>query len=374
MLRLMPAEVPMRLFGFYKAKPRKSEPQPERFSFNRLHRENSGLAAYYGWGTNPALPTHEELWLHLGCGVRVFDGFVNLDVCPPPDPRIIKWNLLDLWPEELEGTVSGAFSEDCFEHFFFAEQTYILCNLNRSMKFGGVARILMPNLARLINCGDDNHGFLKTTYGAETKADAINYGARFTGHRWLHDQPSFNHMANLCGFHPTATTCSASSVAKLSGLNLRDESTLSFATDLRKARRVRRHFIDPAAIYKSDRIETISDNMMLYVANARRPAVEYILPRDVDPDAIICINFRSSNLSCFDWPLKTLVIGNINKEQPWHFDETLKSQPCMNLITKSQIKIILGTDRDFSSLEFSPADQPGQYFTLGCAEIFTIAD
>src|SRR6516165_8086341 len=99
------------------------------FSLTALAKENPGLASQFLWGYNPTLTERGELWLHLGCGVRVFEGFVNLDVAPQ-DLRVIRWNLLDLWPDELEEKVEGVFSEDCLEHFFYAEQVYILCNIN----------------------------------------------------------------------------------------------------------------------------------------------------------------------------------------------------------------------------------------------------
>ena len=120
-----------------------------KFSVAALSQQNPTLAGHYLW-TNTPMPAYtDELWLHVGCGVRVFDGFVNIDLCPQDD-RVVKWNLLDLWPEEMEKNVAGMFSECCLEHFFQVEQTYILCNLNRAMKSEAVGRILMPSLSLLI--------------------------------------------------------------------------------------------------------------------------------------------------------------------------------------------------------------------------------
>jgi len=349
------------------------------FSLRRLEQENPGLARYFLWDSNPVFTESSELWLHLGCGVRVFEGFANLDFCPQ-DARVLRWNLLDLWPEELDDKVEGVFSEDCVEHFFHAEQTYILCNINRALRPKRVARILMPSLAKLVDqyptYRAGPHDYLHNTWGIETGGDAVNCAMRLTGHRWLHDPQSLAHMSELCGFHATPTECASSSVAKFNGLNLRDESSgsLSFANDLRKTRCISRVMISPALVKGATKVEDLTANGALFVATSKRPVIEYLLPHRIASGSVVCMNFRSSNLSSFEgprtWDLKTLVIDEINCAKPWVFDETLKSQPCMNLITKSQLKVALGGDRDFSRLNFSPAYNIGEYFTLGCVEVF----
>jgi len=75
-------------------------------------------------------------------------------------------------------------------------------------------------------------------------------------------------------------------------------------------------------------------------------------------------------LSSFDWGLKTLIIDELDQLKPWYFDETLKSQKNVNLITRGQLKLALGGDREISTLKFSPAARAGEYFTVGGAELF----
>lgn len=323
------------------------------------------------------LPEKEPLWLHLGCGIRVFDGFVNLDICPQ-DVRVTRWNLLDLWPDELEQNVEGVFSEDCLEHFFFGEQTYILCNINRALRPKSTARILMPSLSRLLETYERfsrlrSNEFLNTPYGAETAADQLNYGMRFTGHRWLHDQQSFQRIATMCGFEAIATDCTTSSVNQLSGLNLRGDDS-SFANDLRKTRTISRSLLFPMNVNGATEVERPTTDAPLFVATSARPTVEYQLPQAIAADSIACLNFRSSNLSSFVYCLKTLLLDDFNADSPWYFDETLKSQPHMNIITNSQIKATIGADRTISRLAFSPAANVHEYFTVGPAEIFLLGD
>lgn len=363
------------LKSFMRAAPGK-EASPA-FSLARLGRENPGLARHYLWDSNTMPAERGALWLHFGCGERVLDGFVNLDFIPH-DERVTAWNLLDLWPEKLADRVEGVFSEDTLEHFFHAEQIYILCNINRALKTGAVARTLMPSLARLVDFSASYRPapdeFLHITFGVETGGDALNMGMRFSGHRWLHDPHSLAHMSALCGFDMTATDCASSSVAKFNGLNLRDESnSLSFANDLRKTRRISRIIVAPVLVTGAEKVEELAADAALFVATSERPVVEYPLPHSLASESVACINFRSSNLSSFaGHNLKTLVIDEINRAKPWYFDETLKSRPCMNLITKSQLRLALGGDRDFSRLVFSPAARCGEYFTQGCAEVFVL--
>ena len=164
------------------------------FSLRQLALQNASLAEHYLWARCGRFPASARgAFLHLGCGERVLDGFVNLDFIPH-DERVFPWNMLDVWPEAMTGTAEGVFSEDLLEHFFHAEQVYILCNVNRVLQPGCVARMLMPSLPRLIDYSTDYapdaDEFLHQSFGIETGADALNIGLRFSGHRWLHSAQS----------------------------------------------------------------------------------------------------------------------------------------------------------------------------------------
>ena len=155
------------------------------FTLSRLQRENPGLAHQFLWSAIPVPSLDSDLWLHLGCGVRVFEGFLNVDLYPQ-HPRVVCWNLLDVWPGDLERAIVGVFSEDCLEHFFLSEQIYILCNINRCLRNGAAARILMPSLERIIANEPTMHVPERPRSrgnGNYTGGDAINFAVRFTGHR-----------------------------------------------------------------------------------------------------------------------------------------------------------------------------------------------
>jgi hypothetical protein len=348
------------------------------FSLRRLADQNPALADHYLWATNRMPAVEGQPFLHLGCGERVLDGFVNLDFIPHDD-RVLKWNFLDLWPDSMDETAEGVFSEDLLEHFFYAEQAYILCNINRVLRSGKVARTLMPSLPRLIDyCAGykpDASEFLHQTFGIETGADALNIGLRFSGHRWLHSPQSLQQLAAMCGFDVLETSCATSTVEQFSGINLRDETnSLSFASDLRKMRSITRVELSPQSIAGASPVEDAIEGVPLFVATADRPSVTYAFREAIGADAVACINFRSSNLSSFsEHNLKSLVIDGLHPDKPWFFDETLKSRPCMNLITRNQLPLIATGSETITTFSFSPAARQGEYFTLGCAEIFSLA-
>lgn len=363
--------------SFFKRTRAPAEQASPALSLRRLAHDNPPLAAQFLWGTNAAPLTAPPLYVHLGCGERVLDGFVNLDFIPH-DGRVFAWNLLDVWPEAWSGAVEGVFSEDVLEHFFFAEQVYILCNSNRVLQPGKVARVLMPSLPRLVEYSTDYvpspDELLHQAFGVETGADALNMGLRFSGHRWLHSEESLRRMAAMCGFDLVPTTCAKSTVDKFNGINLRSEAdSLSFAGDLVKTRPVARMSVAPTAVTGAALVEDVTADARLYVATADRPQVEYALPGRVRVEDVACLNLRSANLSSFfEHNLKWLVLDGQRRDNPWHFDETMKSRPCMNLVTHNQLRLVAPGAASFQQLAFSPAAKAGEYFTLGPAEAFVL--
>ena len=353
---------------------------PPPFSLTSVARSNPGLASHYLWSTNAVPPVAAQpLYLHLGCGEQVLEGFVNLDFIPH-DGRVFAWNLLDLWPEDWVDVAQGVFAEDTLEHFFHGEQAYILCNANRVLAPGGVARMLMPSFDRLVEYGASYKPaadeLLHQHFGVETGADAVNMGLRFSGHRWLHSAESLGRIAAMCGFELLPTACADSTVDKFKGINLRDEAnSLSFANDLRKTGAIVRTLLEPQSVAGASLVEDVGEGIRLFVATDGRPRVEYAMPAAISCQSVACLNIRSSNLSSFrEHNLKSLVIDDARRDNPWHFDETLKSRPCMNLVTQNQLRLVVGDAAEMSRLSFSPAAGVGEYFTVGCAEVFALEE
>ena len=347
------------------------------FSLRALAQSNPALAAHFTWDTNPLPPSPPPFYVQLGCGDRVLDGFLNLDFLPH-DERVHPWNLLDLWPESWIGVADGVFSEDVLEHFYHGEQVYILANVNRALRERAVARTLMPSLSRLVDYGaaysPASRDVMYTMFGVDTGGDALNMGMRFGGHRWLHTQQSLARLAQMCGFEAEPTHCAQSTVERFVGINLRSENdSLSFANDLRKARDVVRTIVAPAAIDGARHVEEVTDGMHLFVSTVDHPTVRYVLPRAIDASSFVCLNVRSTNLSSFlEHNQKWLAINEERRDDPWHFDETQKSRPCMNVATRNQLRAIASSVDAIASFTFSPAARSGEYFIIGCAEVFAL--
>ena len=347
------------------------------FTLSRLRRENPGLAHQFLWNAIPTPSLDSDLWLNLGCGVRVFEGFLNVDLYPQ-DPRVVCWNLLDIWPEDLERAVAGVFSEDCLEHFFLSEQIYILCNINSCLRSGAAARILMPSLERIIVNEPTTRVSEKPRSrgnGNYTRGDAINFAVRFTGHRWVHTQESLVRAARNCGFKAISTNCTMSTVPELSNLNLRSEdNSASFANDLKKRQHISRIVIQPSCISGAEKIESIDPDQILFVTRSVRPMVMYNLEKRIDTRLVACVNFRSSNLSNFGWPTKILKLNSVNDDTYFQFDETLKSRHCMNVITQDHLQFFFEDTREIAQAFFYPAVNAGEYFTIGCMEVFFLEE
>lgn len=357
--------------------PRRRRPRPADFSLRDLARTNPSLAASFTWRGNrlpDVLP--DPLWLHVGCGESVLDGFLNLDFLPG-DPRVAEWDLLEPWPERWPRAARGAFSEDTLEHLFLGEQLYVLCEVNRALADGAVFRVLMPSLARLLAyCA----GFtpragelLHDTYGVETEADAINVGMRFSGHRWLHDDASLAHLAALAGFAATRTTCAASAEPFLAGRNLRvEEGTASFAHDLVKHTAIARTVVEPDEVRGLVRVETVADGIELLRVVEHAAEIRFRLPRPVRIASLACVNVRSADVTQFrEHSLKRVIVRGPGVEGEIALDETLKSKPAMNVLWPALVRRAAGGDeRTIEEIALVPGFA-GDLVTSGALEVYT---
>ena len=346
------------------------------FSLERLLAEEPGLAASFLWQTNrlPAI-LPDPLWLHLGAGENVLEGFVNLDFLPH-DARVTAWDLLDPWPAPWPRAASGAFSEDTLEHFFLAEQLHILCEMNCALAPGAAFRVLMPSLSRLLDyCrgfAPQPGEFLHATFGVETEADAVNVGMRFSGHRWLHDDASLAHLARLAGFEAVKTACAQSTVPFLSGRNLRsEEGTAAFAHDLIKRRGLVRHLLAPARCDGIEMRETVGEGIGFGEVRDGQARVVYRLAQALPVADLACVNARGANLTSFrEHSLKRLEFRGAWGVGAWALDETLKSKACMNLAMPAAIVLACGArDRVVTEIALAPG-KPGDRVTVGPLEVF----
>jgi predicted SAM-dependent methyltransferase len=335
------------------------------------------LLAPYLWRPN-RLPARlpDVPWLHLGCGENVLEDFVNLDFLPH-DARVFEWDFLQPWPDAWPRRVRGALSEDTLEHFFLAEQLYILCEVNRLLDAGGVFRCLMPALDRLIAyCRDFQPRpgeFLYETFAVETEADAINVGMRFSGHRWLHDDRSLAHLAAQAGFESVKTSCAQSSEPFLSGRNIRtEEGTAAFAHDLVKRRAITRHVVTEFAHDGFERVDALGRGIELLRAVSDDASLRFRLSEPVPVEAIACLNVRSATLGeAREHSLKRIELGGDFGAGRWSLDETMKSHATMNVLTSAAIRVAGARKGHLAEVALFPG-RKGDRVTSGALELFVL--
>lgn len=102
------------------------------------------------------LPSHSgsATHLHLGCGPKYLNGFVNIDGNP--------FNRIDLWLDVRHGlpfrsnSVDSIYSTHMFEHFYPDELRRLLGDCHRVLKPGGGIRLIVPNLESAIQAYSQN--------------------------------------------------------------------------------------------------------------------------------------------------------------------------------------------------------------------------
>jgi len=338
----------------------------------RTPKPAAAILAERVWTTNPlpaSLP--EPMLLHLGCGDRPLEGFVNVDFLPE-SPDVVVWDLLARWPMALDSRVSHAFAEDVLEHFFFEEQIYLLAQMNLALRPGGVFRVLMPNLAWLVDVRqkfEPSTDFLSQNFGVPTGADALNLGMRWGGHRWLHDEESVLVLAELCGFAATRTNCETSKVPELTGINLRDESSsLSFAHDLELRDRLTRLMVEPADVSGAIRCGELVSEQPLYRTTHDAARVVYSLPREISTHDIVLVVLRGANLTQQrEHNYSSMRFMDEGPVVP--IDRSLASTAHSSMLAGPLIRARVDPHAT-SHILFEPSRHHGDTFSLGPAEIY----
>jgi FkbM family methyltransferase len=350
------------------------------FSLLELTAKNPSLAAMMMWRYDDWQGAGEYGdYIHLGCGDHVLKGFVNLDFVPYSS-EVYACNLLDIWPGRLTGKLKAFHAEDVMEHFFLPEQLYILASINLLLQQGGLVRVLMPDIAQLwtyaqnfevarhVNSGD----YFADVMRCRSGIDAVNMGMRMGGHRWLHSFDSYRRVAELCGFSAEHTSCATSTDTKLSGINIRDESGISFATELRKTRPLHRRIITSKCVVGAEFVEDLGQGQLLYRATTDDPAVMYAFDTlAVEDIAVMCI--RNANVSEFKEHNFAKAYFRLEESGAIYIDRTLQSVPHANIYSQIDISTAMKGIPNLADVRFDPTDRPGDYFTTGPLELFYYA-
>ena len=82
-------------------------------------------------------------YLNIGCGPYPQDGFINMDLHWMPGVNLC-WDLRKGFPFR-ECSLRGIFTEHCLEHSPFEQSQQFLFSFYKSLKPGGVLRIVVPD-------------------------------------------------------------------------------------------------------------------------------------------------------------------------------------------------------------------------------------
>ena len=164
-------------------------------------RERLGLAA-----------DARALKLHLGSGGHAIAGWVNLDVHPAPLCWNVHWGL-----PFADGAATHVFVSHLFEHLFFPHDAMaFLVELKRVLAPGGCVRIVVPDVAQLIDAyqrGDRAFFAQRAAHWQGARGDGpllaqfLNYagagpdpGYLFEAHKFGYDFDTLAHLLREAGF------------------------------------------------------------------------------------------------------------------------------------------------------------------------------
>lgn len=178
--------------------------------------------------------------LHLGCGERLFEGWINLDRDAPPrgaarGPDVLLD--LSLGLPVPEASVDRIHSEDFLEHIDREAGLRLIRDCRRALRPGGVMRLLTPDLRGLVDLyvrrDEAALAWYRENLGAVTFGDMLNAGMRAWGHRHVYDEESLVRFLTEAGFRVERRSFRCSDTPDLAGLDGRnsDEGSLSMYLD-----------------------------------------------------------------------------------------------------------------------------------------------
>lgn len=139
-----------------------------------------------------------DLKLHIGCGSHVLPGWVNLDVHPAPLCWNVQWGL-----PFADGAASHVFVSHLLEHLFFPRDALaFLAELKRVLAPGGRVRLVVPDVAQLIDAyhrGDRDFFAQRAAHWQGARGDGpllpqfLNYAGAGPDPAWLFEAHKFGY-------------------------------------------------------------------------------------------------------------------------------------------------------------------------------------
>ena len=149
--------------------------------------------------------------IHLGCGERYKEGWLNVDFPSAEyNPNIkvdLKHNLLKPLPID-SNSASFIYNEHVLEHFTMPQGLFILKECYRVLKKGGVLRVSTPDLEIIVGYYTDRFRewredlYVKEGGGdwLQTRCEMVNFRFRDCGHQYIYDTEEITRRFNEVGF------------------------------------------------------------------------------------------------------------------------------------------------------------------------------
>ena len=139
--------------------------------------------------------------LHLGCGTKKLDGWVNIDSVKSCEPDLV-YDLTQPLPYQ-DLSVDEILAEDLLEHFDKYLRFVVTGEWARVLKVEGTITIQVPNFKKILfkyfKFGFDN--FVDFIFGENLWNSKIYIG-HFGSHKWGYSEQSLKEFVKLLGIEP----------------------------------------------------------------------------------------------------------------------------------------------------------------------------
>ncbi len=144
--------------------------------------------------------------LHLGCGSKKLEGWINIDSVAAFNPDLIHDITKPLPYPEL--SVDEILAEDLLEHFDKYMRFFVFYEWVRVLKIGGKITVQVPNFKKIL--------FRYFKFGFEAIVDLIfgetlweskTYIGDFGIHKWGYSEKTFKGFVKVFGIHPIKFEC-----------------------------------------------------------------------------------------------------------------------------------------------------------------------
>ena len=128
-------------------------------------------------------PKEGEVWLHLGCGDRIWDNWHNIDKYNIKNPRVMQTDMYNLFMYP-DNSIDGIYSSHSLEHLPIRHARLALKEWYRVLKPNSMLWLMIPDLEQIckniinpnINFAAKYFWYLHTMYGWQTDSNTRNPG------------------------------------------------------------------------------------------------------------------------------------------------------------------------------------------------------